>query len=251
MTTTTNNFSVTTPRPTTFSTTETVATITNNSTATTPRPTTSNSTETIATTTNIVIAVLVAVIVLIIILSVTVIICVVRKRSQKHTLTFTGTNDVSMYASPAYGTHHVFTEPGMDHLYEPIDESYREKSTTLQDAPQADDDEAGIDYIKMNPSFKAVDQTTEETAANVDDYINPSFKAADQAFTEETDVENYIKMNSSGKVVDQVVSGETETDVDDYMEMNQSFKVVDQTATDEYIQAAGDKDILPTGNDNQ
>ena len=43
----------------------------------------------------------------------------------------------------------------------------------------------------------------------------------------------YIKMNSSGKVVDQVVSGETETDVDDYIEMNQSFKVVDQTATDE------------------
>ena len=141
----------------------------------------------------------------------------------------------------------------MDRLYEPIDESYREKSTTLQDAPQADDDEAGIDYIKMNPSLKAVhvDQTTEETAANVDDYINPSFKAADQAFTEETDVEDYIKMKSSSKVVDQVVSGETETDVDDYMEMNQSFKVVDQTATDEYIQAVNDKDILPTGNDNQ
>ena len=120
----------------------------------------------------------------------------------------------------------------LDHLYEPIDESYREKSTTLQDAPQADDDEAGIDYIKMNPSFKAFDQTTEETAAKVDDYINPSFKAADQALTEETDVEDYIKMS---KVVDQVVSGETESDVDDYMEMNQSFKVVNHTDTDEYI----------------
>ena len=41
----------------------------------------------------------------------------------------------------------------MDRLYEPIDESYREKiiiiiiikSTTLQDAPQADEEEAGIE----------------------------------------------------------------------------------------------------------
>ena len=171
-----------------------------------------------------------------------------RKKLRKDKITVTGATDVNMYASPAYGTHHIFSEPGMDHLYDRIDESYKEKSTTLQDPPQADNDETGIE---MNTSFKAVDQTTEETAANVDDYINPSFKAADQALTEKTDVEDYIKMKSSSKVVDQVVSGEAETNVDDYTEMNQSFKVVDQTATDEYIQAAGDKDISPTGNDNQ
>ena len=60
-----------------------------------------------------------------IIFLVIVIICVVRKKkSKKHTLavSFTGNSDVSLCASPAYGTHQVFTEPGLDHLYEPIDE---------------------------------------------------------------------------------------------------------------------------------
>ena len=90
-----------------------------------------------------------------------VIIHVVRKKSRKPHNAFT--TDVSMYASPAYGTHQVFSEPGMDHLYEPINELYEEKSKTLQDPPQADDDdEAAIDYIKMNPSFEAVDHVVTE-----------------------------------------------------------------------------------------
>ena len=198
---------------------------------------TDNSDTTVATT-NIVIAAIVALIVVIIILSIiVVIICVVRKKSRKHTLAITGTTaDISMYTSPAYGTHHVFSEPGLDHLYDRIDDSYREKSTTLQDPPQAEDDEVTIDYIKMNPSV--VDPTvTEET------------EVVDQE--EAADVDDYIKMNSSCKVDDQVVSEETESNVDDYMDMNQSSKVVDQSATDEYVQPAGDEDLLPTGNDNQ
>ena len=40
---------------------------------------------------------------------------------------------VNMYASPAYGTHQVFTEPGLDHLYEPIVELYEEEDTAVQD----------------------------------------------------------------------------------------------------------------------
>ena len=31
-------------------------------------------------------------------------------------------SDVVMYSSPAYGTHQVFSEPGLDHLYESIDD---------------------------------------------------------------------------------------------------------------------------------
>jgi len=63
-----------------------------------------------------------------------------------------------MYASPAYGTHHVFTEPGLDHLYEPIDELYEEKSTTLQDAPAGNDDETDAEgYLKWKSSCKIAD----------------------------------------------------------------------------------------------
>ena len=109
-------------------------------------PTTSDTSETI--TTNIIIFVAIAtVMVLIIILLVIVIICVVRKKSKKrHTIAFTGNTDVSMYASPAYGTHQIFTEPGLDHLYEHIDEYCK--------------DDNGIDtegYLKMNPSCKVAD----------------------------------------------------------------------------------------------
>ena len=190
------------------------------------------------TTTNILIAVIVAVIVLILSIIV-MIICVVRKKSRKQTrLAITGSNvDISMYASPAYGTHQVFTEPGLDHLYDRIDESYREKSTALQDPPQAEDYETPID-IKINPSV--VDPTVTEETDVVDQ-------------EETTDVDDYIKMNSSCKVADQLVSEETESDVDDYMLMDLSPKPVDQSATDhdEYIQPAGDEDLLPTGNDNQ
>ena len=137
---------------------------------TVPTPTTDASTSTeIITSTNIIIAVVIAtVLVLIIILSIIVIICIVRKKkSKKHTVavSFTGNTDVSMYSSPAYGTHQVFTEPGMDHLYEPIDELYGEKSTILQDVPTTDDDETDVNgYLIMNPSFEVVDQAITEGA---------------------------------------------------------------------------------------
>jgi len=129
------------------------------------------------------------------------IICVVSKKSKKTTFAFTGSTDVSMYASPAYGTHHVFTEPGLDHLYEPIDELYEENSTTLQDVPAANNDE--------------------------------------------TDAEGYLKMNPSCEIADQVV---TEDRVDD---TGHGTFLGNSQSTDEYVQAANDKDQLPIGSDDE
>ena len=109
----------------------------------------------------IIFAAIASVIVLIILLLVIVIICGMKKKIKKRqTIAFTGNTDVSMYASPAYGTHQVLTEPGLDHLYEPIDESCREETTTLQDtASPVDDDKIDADgYLKMNPSCEVVDQ---------------------------------------------------------------------------------------------
>ena len=71
-----------------------------------------------------------------------------------------------MYASPAYGTHHVFSEPGMDHLYEPIhDYLHEEESTTLQDATPgaANDDETDVEgYLKMKSSSEVIDKAVAE-----------------------------------------------------------------------------------------
>jgi len=133
--------------------------------------------------------------------SIVVIICVARKKSKKTTLAFTGNTDVNIYASPAYGTHHVFTEPGLDHLYEPIDELYEKKSTTLQDTPTANDDE--------------------------------------------TDAEGYLKMKSSCEIADQIVTKDSidNTEHETFLGNSQS--------TDEYVQAANDKDQLPTGSDDE
>ena len=65
---------------------------------------------------------------------------------------------VNMYASPAYGTHQVFSEPGLDHLYERIDDSEIHKESTLQD-PAVGDDEVDVDgHLKMKSSCK-IDQT--------------------------------------------------------------------------------------------
>ena len=107
-----------------------------------------------------------------IIFLVIVIIYVVRKKkSRKHTVavSFTGNTDVNMYASPAYGTHQMFTEPGLDHLYEPIDELYEEENTTAQDtAPPADDKEVDAEGdLKITSSVEVVDQAV--TKGNVGD----------------------------------------------------------------------------------
>ena len=123
------------------------------------------------TTTIIIFAAIATVMILIIILLVVVIICGVRKKSKKsRTIAFTGNTDVNMYASPAYGTHQIFTEPGMDHLYEPIDEYHKENTTTLQDtASPTDDDEIDADgYLKMKPSCEVVDQDITKGSIVVD-----------------------------------------------------------------------------------
>ena len=123
-------------------------------------PTASDTFE-ISTTTIIILCVVAAVMALVVII----IICVVIKKSKKkQSIAFTGNTDVSMYASPAYGTHQVFIEPGLDHLYEPVDDFRDENTTTLQDsASPADDDNVDTEgYFKMNPSCEVVDQATTE-----------------------------------------------------------------------------------------
>ena len=65
-----------------------------------------------------------------------------------------------MYASPAYGTHQFFSEPGLDHLYEsindnieentaaePFDDAVMEKSTEFNNGPENE-----IDSQKMGKS---------------------------------------------------------------------------------------------------
>ena len=128
--------------------------------------------ELLTTTTIIIIAIVAAVVAFIIILLVIVIICVVRKKTKKiQTIAFTGNTDVSMYASPAYGTHQVFSIPGQDHLYDQIDAPFKERSTTLQDPPTINDDETDVDgYHRMNPSCEVIDQAV--TGGNVDDTVS-------------------------------------------------------------------------------
>ena len=127
-----------------------------------------------------------------------VIICGVRKKkSWKHTLavSFTGNADVSMCASPAYGTHQVFTKPGLDHLYEPIDELYEEENKTLQEtAPPADDNEVDAEgYLKMTSSVQVDDQAVTEGnvgdtgshSGNSEEYVQAANDAKDQFSVED------------------------------------------------------------------
>ena len=102
--------------------------------------------------------------------------CIIKNKSRKSTSLLSGNADINMYASPAYGTHHVFSEPGMDHLYEPIHADYlhEEESTTLQDATPAaaNDEETDVDgYLKMKSSSEVVDQAvTEGSVGNTESH---------------------------------------------------------------------------------
>ena len=122
----------------------------------------------------IIFAAIVIVMVLIIILLVLVIVFVVKKKSKKkQSIAFSGNTDVNMYASPAYGTHQVFTEPRLDHLYELIDGLHKEETTKLQDtaSPANDDNEIDTEgYLKMKPSCEVVNQTLTESSVVADTY---------------------------------------------------------------------------------
>ena len=54
--------------------------------------------------------------------------CNTKKKSVKSTSSFSSNPDINMYASPAYGTHQVFTEPGLDHLYDRIDDTFMDEA---------------------------------------------------------------------------------------------------------------------------
>ena len=101
-----------------------------------------------------------------------------RVREYCHRSSSKSVNDevVNMYASPAYGTHQVFTEPGLDHLYEIIDDKRCEESTLQVPNPLIEDKEIGLDGLEIKRSCE------------VDD---------GKAVTAETNADNYLEMRSS------------------------------------------------------
>ena len=157
-------------------------------------PTASDTSE--ISTTTIAILCVIAAVMAFIILSIIVIICVVKKKSKKkQSIAFTGNTDVNMYASPAYGTHQVFTEPGLDHLYEPIDDFREEITTTLQDTTSpADDDKIDTEgYLKMNPSCEVIDQAA--TEGNECD--TGSHSGSSEEYIHAADDEDHISANGN------------------------------------------------------
>ena len=67
---------------------------------------------------------------------------------------------VSMYTSPPYSTR-VFAEPGLDHVYDSIDDD--EMTTALQDTTCTADDEVDADgYLRMRSYSEGGNQTIVE-----------------------------------------------------------------------------------------
>ena len=128
-------------------------------------------------------------------MAVIIIICVERKKSKKkQSIAFTGNTGVNMYASPAYGTHQVFTIPGEDHLYDRIDVPFKERSTALQDPPTINDDENDVDgYHRMNPSCEVTDEAV--IGGNVDDTAS----CADKYIQAADDKDNLPTSNDDGQ----------------------------------------------------
>ena len=116
-----------------------------------------------------------------------------KKKSRKHTVSFTGNTDVNMYASPAYGTHQVFTELGLDHLYEPIDGLYEKENTTVQDNALPFDNEVDAEgYLKIRSSSEIVDDAV--TESNVDDIgsYSGNSKTSDEYVQAANDSEKHL-----------------------------------------------------------
>ena len=78
-------------------------------------------------------AILLIGIIIIIIIIIIIKFCITKKKSVKSTSSFSGNPDINMYASPAYGTHQVLTEPGLDHLYDRIDDGFMDRAIQSAD----------------------------------------------------------------------------------------------------------------------
>ena len=150
-----------------------------------------------ATTASIIIfaAISTVIVLIILLLLVIVIICGIKKKTkERQTIAFTSNTDVNMFASPAYGTHQVLTETGLDHLYEPIEEYCEEETTTLQDtASPVDNDKIDADgYLKMNPPCEVVDHA----AINGNEDDNGSHSEISDKYVQAADKEHMPANNN-------------------------------------------------------
>jgi len=98
-------------------------------------------------------------------------------------------NDVSMYTSPAYGSHQIFTEPGLDHLYESLDnwtgfwnaiEQSDESDVEGIEMANEDDGASDVDewgYLKMRD---IIHQDNAPNTCNDDNtgYVNDDFRTS-------------------------------------------------------------------------
>ena len=81
--------------------------------------------------------------------------------------------DVNMYASPAYGSHQVHSEPGLEHLYEYIKDVVATETDTALDEVQSETSKNTTDqygYLKMPGS----------TDNNAPDALTPENDNTDQ-----------------------------------------------------------------------
>ena len=112
-----------------------------------------DSSTSISTSSIVFIVVGVSVIIILVLLVVIIVLMCPKNLSSKFKRTPAVNTDVNMYSSPAYGSHQVYSEPGLDHLYESLDGVVNtETNTALHDAPQPETSDDVIDqdgYLKM------------------------------------------------------------------------------------------------------
>ena len=104
---------------------------------------------------------------------------------------------VSMYTSPMYSTQ-VFSEPGLDHVYDSIDDD--EMTTALQDTTCTADDEVDADgYLRMRSYGEGGNQTiVEGSESNSNTQQGTNLQPVNGGMTQRGEFYNVLKF--SGKV---------------------------------------------------
>ena len=102
-----------------------------------------------------------------------------------------------MYSLPAYGTHQVFSESEIDHLYESV---HKEKgvTVTLQETAiiTADDEEIdGDGYFRMNSSCKS-DAITEETVSDTKHNTGNNNDISDEEYVQAADDKDHLPIGT-------------------------------------------------------
>ena len=120
-------------------------------------------------------------------------------------------SDVVMYSSPAYGTHQVFSEPGLDHLYESIDD-YQLTQQGNNGSQESVDESREAAVVSTIAEVASSDSASQYSTCTVTGFAGAEDHDNEHGHNDDESLTGYVNdMCSDGKEYLELMDGKEET----------------------------------------